>query len=105
MVVLLFVGCASEKSVSTSEAKMVATPSEVPFPYKAELTEIITLTTNTDCNETDFLLYAREKKQVHRMIDIIMKRICSSENDPIYQEEESCSCIYSGIGMKYKLKE
>ena len=99
---LLYMGCASsEPKVSASEAKMVAGPPHVHFPYEIELDDIITLSSNDDCNEADFLLYARNTKKVHRLIDIAMKRTCS-----IYQsggkKKEHCSCVYSGIGVKYK---
>ena len=98
---LLFVGCSS-KSVNTNEAKMVTMPSDVPFPYEIELTDIITYSTDEACNEADFLLYAREKKKVHRLIDVLMKSSCSSRYASNGQKQESCSCLYSGIGVKYR---
>ncbi len=90
IVVMMLVGCASNDTVSKAEMVSV---SGVVFPYEAEITGTITYSSKNACNESEFLLYAREKEKVHRVYDIIMADECTGG---------FCSCKYSGIGIKYR---
>ena len=103
--VMMLVGCAAQENVTTSSADMLALPAVV-FPYEAEITGMLSYTTNKACSESDFLLYAREKENVHRVIDVVMKSTCNpSQRDASGRVVDDCSCTYSGIGIKYKFNE
>ena len=90
IVVMMLVGCTTNDAVR--KAEMVSVPGVV-FPYEAEITGTITYSSKNTCNESEFLLYAREKEKVHRVYDIIMANEFAGG---------FCSCKYSGIGIKYR---
>jgi hypothetical protein len=99
---LMLFGCAiNGNSKSTlKEANVMNDNLTVFGAYKAEIVGTVTWTDNDVCNKTAFMLYAREEKNIDKLVDIIMKETCG-EADP-GTLVRNCSCKYSGIGMKYR---
>ena len=93
---LLFVGCVNPQN-HYRQAEMIGDQGIV-YPYKAQMTGMIVLTTKKRCNEAEFMFYARTKASAHKVINILMNETCQTEGGTSI---DNCSCEYSGIGIKY----
>ena len=93
---LLFVGCVTPQN-HYRQAEMLGDQGIV-YPYKAQMTGIIALTTKKRCNEAEYMFYARTKASAHKVINIVMNETCQTEGGTSI---EDCSCEYSGIGIRY----
>ena len=93
---LLLVGCVNPQS-RYRQSEMLG-DQEITFPYKAQMTGMITLTAKSHCDEAEFMFYARTKESAHKVINIVTKETCQSEGGTSI---ENCTCEYSGIGIRY----
>ena len=99
--VLALAGCyinPNSKS-SLSEADFMNDDLKVYGAYKTELVGPIEWEDNDVCNKAAFLLYARQQKNVNKLVDVIMKQTCT-ESAPGSMDVK-CHCSYSGIAMNY----
>jgi hypothetical protein len=94
---LLLAGCVNPQPPRYRQAEMLSDQG-IMFPYKAQMTGVITLSTKSRCNEAEIEFYARTKESAHKVINIVTKETCQSEGGTSI---ENCTCEYSGIGIRY----
>lgn len=101
VVASMFVGCAMD---STTKARLkqndvMNDKLMVYGAYKADLAGVVAWQAEGACSKVAFKLFAREQKNMDKLVDIIMKETCTQEQGTLNQR---CRCEYSGIGMKYR---
>lgn len=94
---LLLAGCVNPQPPRYRQAEMLSDQG-IMFPYKAQMTGVITLSTKSRCNEAEIEFYARTKESVHKVINIVMNEKCKTNDGSVYDD---CTCEYSGIGIRY----
>ena len=89
---LLFVaGCGFKPVIH--EASPIQEKIVVYGAFKAEYAGKINYTEEERCDSVTFKKHARVKEGMDKVVDIVMEESCSGV---------TCSCAYSGIGLKYK---
>ena len=101
VVASMFAGCAVNTTTKArlKQNDVMKDKLMVYGAYKADIAGIVTWQSGGSCSKAAFKLFAREQKNMDKLVDIIMKETCTQEPGTLNQ---SCRCEYSGIGMKYR---
>jgi hypothetical protein len=98
--VSMFFGCSANNPTKSRGKQSDAMQDKLVVygAFKADLAGNITWERDGLCDRSAFKFYARQQKEIDKLVDIIMKEKCTQEPGTL---NKKCSCKYSGIGLKY----